>query len=38
MPHRRKVNKRKSSSRFRDQVRKTHPANMARPGRGGFRI
>lgn len=35
---RRPVNKRRSAGKFRKQVRKTHPANMAKPGRGGFRI
>lgn len=36
--HRRSVNKRRSSSKFRGQVRKTQPKNMAKPGRGGFRL
>lgn len=38
MAYRRPVNKGKSARKFRGQVRKTHPANMAKPGRGGFRI
>lgn len=38
MPHRKHVNKRRSSAKFRGDVRRTHPANMAKPGRGGFRI
>lgn len=38
MPHRRHVNKRRSAGKFRGQSGKTHPANMAKPGRGGFRI
>lgn len=35
---RRRVNKRASSRKFRKQVGRTHPANLARPGRGGFRV
>lgn len=35
---RRPVNKYKSASRFRGQVRKTHPKNVAKPGRGGYRL
>lgn len=35
---RRPVNKSKSASKFRKQVRKTHPANVAKPGRGGYRL
>lgn len=38
MAHRKKVNKRKSAAKFRAQTRKTHPGNMARPGRGGYRL
>jgi len=38
MAHRRHVNKQRSAGKFRGQSRKTHPANMARPGRGGYRI
>lgn len=36
--HRRPVNKRKSSRSFRKAVGKTQPKNLARPGRGGFRL
>lgn len=35
---RRPVHKAKSARKFRSQVRKTHPANVAKPGRGGFRF
>lgn len=36
MPHR--VNKSRSARKFRGQVRKTKGINLARPGRGGFRL
>lgn len=35
---RRRVNKKRSSGRFRKQVRRTRGVNMARRGRGGYRI
>lgn len=35
---RRSVPKGKSARKFRSQVRKTHPKNLSRPGRGGFRL
>lgn len=35
---RRAVHKGRSARHFRHQVGRTHPLNMARPGRGGFRI
>lgn len=35
---RRPVNKRKSSRSFRKQVKRTKGVNMAKPGRGGFRL
>jgi len=35
---RRAVNKRKSARSFRSQVGKTRGINIARPGRGGFRL
>lgn len=35
---RRHVGKGRSARKFRSQVGRTHPANMARPGRGGFRL
>lgn len=35
---RRPVNKARSAGKFRKQARKTHPLNVARPGRGGFRL
>lgn len=35
---RRAVPKRKSAGKFRKQIKKTKSLNMARPGRGGFRI
>lgn len=36
MPHR--VNKSRSARKFRNSVRKTKAINLARPGRGGFRL
>lgn len=35
---RRPVNKRRSAGKFRKAVGRTKGANMARPGRGGFRL
>lgn len=35
---RHRVNKRRSSGKFRKQRRRTRGINVARPGRGGFRI
>lgn len=35
---RRRVNKRRSSGRFRKQVKRTRGLNLARRARGGFRI
>lgn len=35
---RRRVNKRRSAAKFRRQVRRTKGVNLARPGRGGFRM
>lgn len=32
------VNKRRSSGKFRKDARKTNVKNVARPGRGGFRL
>jgi len=32
------VNKRSSTRKFNRQAKKTHPLNVARPGRGGFRL
>jgi len=36
--HRRPVHKGKSARKFRKAVGKTHPKNLAKPGRGGFRL
>jgi len=36
--HRRPVNKGKSARSFRKDVRKTASKNLAKPGRGGFRL
>lgn len=38
MARRRPVNKAKSVRKFRRDAGKTHPANVQRPGRGGFRL
>lgn len=35
---RRPVNKRSSARRFRGQVKRTKRPNVARPGRGGYRM
>jgi len=35
---RRSVNKRRGARRFNGQARKTKSVNVARPGRGGFRL
>lgn len=35
---RRKVNKARSSRKFRKQAGRTKALNVARPGRGGFRL
>lgn len=35
---RRPVNKARSAGKFRKQVRKTNAKNLARPGRGGYRL
>lgn len=35
---RRSVNKRRSASKFRGQASRTKGVNLARPGRGGFRL
>lgn len=35
---RRSVNKRQSGRRFGRQARRTQSVNLARPGRGGFRL
>lgn len=35
---RRSVNKRRSSSKFRSQVRRTKPQNLRGPARGGTRL
>lgn len=35
---RRRVNKRRSSGKFRKQLRRTRGLNVARRGRGGYRI
>lgn len=35
---RRPVNKRRSARKFRKQVGKTKALNVAKPGRGGFRL
>lgn len=35
---RRPVSKGKSAQKFKGQVKKTKSLNLARPGRGGFRI
>lgn len=35
---RKPVNKFKSAKKFRKDVRKTHPKNVARVSRGGFRL
>jgi len=35
---RRNVNKGKAARKFRGQTSKTHVKNVARPGRGGFRL
>lgn len=35
---RRPVDKKRSARSFRKQVRKTKSANIARPGRGGYRL
>lgn len=35
---RRSVSKFKSAKKFRKDVRKTHPKNLARPSRGGIRL
>lgn len=35
---RKRVNKRRSASKFRGQVRKTNSKNLAKPGRGGYRL
>lgn len=32
------VNKQRAARKFRGQVSKTHVKNMARPGRGGFKL
>jgi len=38
MAYRRPVNKRSSAKKFRRQVGRTHPANVRKPGRGGYRL
>lgn len=38
MSHRRHVNKQRSAGKFRRQSGRTHPGNLARPGRGGYRL
>lgn len=38
MAFRRPVNKGRSSGKFRRQVKRTKSLNLARPGRGGFRL
>lgn len=38
MARRRPVGKQSSAGKFRKQVRKTKAVNVARPGRGGYRI
>lgn len=38
MGKRRPVNKQRSAGKFRAQIKKTKKVNVAKPGRGGFRL